>query len=92
MVCPRCGSEHNVDVLKVYRSRSADGKFTQKLDCRDVKCTECDLVWCEVSEIAHISVYDPTKNEKKKVTRSEYEEVWRIRDEIHPKKLKLFDV
>lgn len=92
MVCPRCFAEHEVDVLKVERSRSAAGKVTAAADIRRVKCLNCDFVWCEESRIALVSVYDPATNAKKLVTVEEYNSVWRARDEASPKKILMFGV
>ncbi len=91
MVCVRCGMEHEVDVLKVWRSRSAAGKQTLAADSRLVKCLNCDFIWCEESRVSYVSVYNPTTRRKNQVTVDEYNKLWRKRDEVHPKVLRLFD-
>lgn len=91
MVCPRCGAEHEIDVLDCERSKTANGDYSTKVDCREVKCKNCDFLWKEESRIAVMSVYNPTTKRKKWVKLDEYNSVWRARDEFHPKKLRLFD-
>lgn len=91
MVCVRCGMEHDVDVVKVWRSRSAAGKQTLAADSRLVRCLNCDFVWCEESRVAYVSVYNPVTRQRSRVTVDEYNELWRKRDEVHPKILRLFD-